>query len=75
MPHRINVMLDDAVWEQFQAIPKGERSGLINEAVSEALLRRQREEAFARIDAMRKTMKPVPGTAEQWVREDRNSHL
>jgi len=74
MTHRINIVLDDAVWEQLREIPQGERSRLINEAVSETLLRRKREEAFARIEELRKTMKPVPGTAEQWVREDRDSH-
>lgn len=74
MAHRVNVMLDDGVWEFLQEIPQGERSRLINQAVSETLLKRKREEAFARIEALRKTMKPVPGTSEQWVREDRDSH-
>ncbi|QSA96795.1 hypothetical protein [Methylococcus sp. EFPC2] len=74
MSHRVNVILDDEVWEQFQAIPKGERSKLINQAVSETLLRRQREEAFARIRARAEAKEKLPGTTEDWVREDRDSH-
>ncbi len=74
MTHRVNVILDDDVWEQIQAIPKGERSRLINQAVSETLLRRQREEAFARIRARAAGKERVPGTTEEWVREDRDSH-
>ncbi len=74
MAHRINVVVEDKVWEQLREIPQGERSRLINQAVSETLLRLKREEAFARIEELRKTMKPVSGTAEQWVREDRDSH-
>jgi len=74
MAHRINVMLDDEVWAQLQEIPKGERSRMISEAVSENLQKRRREEAFARIEELRRTMKPVSGTAEEWVREDRDSH-
>ncbi|QXP84559.1 hypothetical protein [Methylococcus sp. Mc7] len=74
MSHRVNVMLDDEVWASLQEIPQGDRSRLINQAVSETLLKRKREEAFARIEAARMTMKPVPGTSEQWVREDRDSH-
>lgn len=74
MAHRINVMLDDEVWAQLQKVPKGERSKMINEAVSETLQKRKREEAFAHIEQLRKTMKAVPGSAEQWIREDRDSH-
>lgn len=74
MAHRINVILDDAVWEQFQEIPKGERSKLINEAISETLSRRQRQEAWARIRERARTKEPLPGSAEEWVREDRDHH-
>lgn len=74
MSHQLNIMLDDSVWESLQAIPQGERSRFFNEAAANELLRRQREAAMARMDAMRATMTPVPGTSEQWVREDRESH-
>lgn len=74
MTHRINVMLDDEVWEQFKEIPKGERSKLINEAVSETLSRRQRREAWARIRERAKAKEPLPGDAAEWIREDRDHH-
>ena len=74
MAHRVNVIFDDKVWEQLEGVPKGERSRLINEAVSETLLRRQREEAFARIRARAAGKEKLPGTTEEWVREDRDSH-
>jgi len=74
MAHRINVILDDRVWEEFQQIPKGERSSLINQALEEILLRRRRQQAFARLRERAKTKERLPGTTEEWVREDRNSH-
>lgn len=74
MTHRINVILEDEVWARFQAVPKGERSKLINQAISETLLRQQRAEAFAQIEVLRASMNPVPGTTEEWVREDRDQH-
>jgi metal-responsive CopG/Arc/MetJ family transcriptional regulator len=75
MSHRVNVIFDDNVWEQLEEIPKGERSKLINEAVSETLLRRKRQEAFDRIRARAAGKEKLPGTTEEWVREDRDSHL
>lgn len=74
MSHRVNVMLDDQVWEQLQEIPQGDRSRLINEAVSETLLRRRRAEALARIRERAAGKEKVPGTTEEWVREDRDGH-
>ncbi len=74
MSHRINVMLDDEVWESLSQLPKGERSRVINQALQETLLRQGREKAFARIDELRKEMKPLGMSAEEWIRRDRDSH-
>lgn len=74
MSHRINVILDDEVWESLGQLPKGERSRFVNEAVANELLKRQRLSAIASIDARRAKMKPVPGTSEEWIRRDRRSH-
>jgi hypothetical protein len=74
MAHRVNVMLDDRVWEELQKIPPGERSKLVNEVVSEALLKRRQREAWAAIETVRKSLQPVPGRTEDWMREDRDSH-
>ncbi len=74
MSHRINIVFDDAVWEQLQEVPKGERSRVVNQAVSESLVKYRRLKAIAALDELRKTISKVPGTSEQWVREDRDSH-
>lgn len=74
MSHRVNIMLDDSVWESLQQIPRRERRNFFNAAAAAELLRREREQAMARMDAARANMTPVPGTSEQWVREDRESH-
>ena len=74
MSHRINVILDDQVWKEFQQLPKGERSSLINQTLGEILLKRRRQQALARILERAKTKERRPGTAEEWVREDRGSH-
>jgi hypothetical protein len=74
MSHRINVMLDDEVWESLSQLPKGERSRVINQALQETLLRQRREEAFARIEELRKQMEPLGMSAEEWIRRDRDSH-
>lgn len=74
MSHRINVMLDDEVWESLSRLPKGERSRVINQTLQETLLRQRRKEAFARIEELRKQMDPLGMSAEEWVRRDRDSH-
>jgi hypothetical protein len=74
LAHRVNVIFDDTVWQQLEEIPKGERSKLINRAVSETLLRLQREAAWTRIRERAAAKEKLPGTTEQWVREDRESH-
>lgn len=74
MSHRINVMLDDQVWESLSQLPKGERSRVINQALQETLLRQRREEAFARIEELRKEMEPLGMSTEEWIRRDRDSH-
>ena len=74
MSHRVNVMLDDIVWQQFQAVPAGERSRLVNEALASQFLHLQRLEAMARMDALRTRMPALPGSSEEWIREERDAH-
>ncbi len=74
MGHRVNVMLDDEIWESLQQLPKGERSRLVNEALRDLLLRRQRRRAAKDMDTLRNSIPPIPGSTEGWVREDRDSH-
>jgi hypothetical protein len=72
MAHRVNVMIDDEIWLQLKAVPAGERSRLINEAVSMRLLTQRRMRAAERMDRLRQTGKRAKRSAEQQVRLDRN---
>jgi hypothetical protein len=67
-------MIDEALWTDFQSIPPGERSRVLNEALSDLLLRRRRMEAIARMAVLRSEMPVVEGVSEDWVREDRGVH-
>ncbi len=71
MSHRINVILDDEVWESLSQLPKGERSRLINNAIARELLRQQRQRAMEEMDRLRKTPRLTKETAEELVRMDR----
>jgi hypothetical protein len=71
MSHRINVILDDQVWESLGQLPKGERSRLINNAIARELLRQQRQRAMEEMDRLRKTPRLTKETAEELVRRDR----
>jgi hypothetical protein len=71
MSHRINVILDDEVWESLGQLPKGERSRLINNAIARELLRQQRQRAMEEMDRLRKTPRLTKETAEELVRRDR----
>ena len=71
MSHRINVILDDQVWESLGQLPKGERSRLINNAIARELLRQQRQLAMEEMDRLRKTPRLTKETAEELVRRDR----
>ena len=72
MPHRVNVMVDDAAWRVLEKLPRGERSRAVNAAIVEWARHRKRRDAAARMDAMR-TELPSVSTEELvgWVREDR----
>jgi len=43
-------------------------------AGSRTLLRQRREEAFARIEELRKEMQPLGMSTQEWIRRDRDSH-
>lgn len=72
MPHRTNLVLSDDAWEMLQKVPKGRRSEAVSRAVVTNLTMRQRIEAIARMDARRARKTPLPGTAEEWIRKDRD---
>jgi hypothetical protein len=74
MSHRVNVVLDDSVWEEFQQIPRSERSSLINETMEKILLKRRKQAAFARLRERAKHKECLSGTTDEWVRADRDAH-
>lgn len=74
MGHRINVMIDDVVWEELQKVPPGERRRLISEAVGRELRRRGRAKAAAAMDRLRKTPRRKTASAEDLMRADRDAH-
>jgi len=74
MSHRVNIMLDNEVWQAMQALPRGERSRLVNRAIKAYLLQQRRQKVAEAMDALRESTHPLSGSTEQWVREDRESH-
>jgi len=72
MAHRINVLIDEVVWPELEGVPRGERSRVVNRALSEWFQTRRREAAAQRMDGLRERMAPV--TTDEivtWVRQDR----
>ena len=72
MSHRVNILLQDETWEAFKSIPKGKRSTVINALLRDWSLRQKRGTAFKEIEKLTKNMKHLPGSAEEWVRRDRD---
>lgn len=74
MSVRSNIVFDDAVWEALQQTPRGERSRVVNAAVGDWLLRQRRMQASDRITQRRQRAESPELSAEQLIREDRESH-
>jgi hypothetical protein len=73
MAHRLNIMLDDAVWESLQQLPKGARSRYISQAVEERLRRERQQEAAAEMDTLRSKLPPLDDDIDvvEMLRKDR----
>ena len=73
MAHRLNIMLDDTVWESLQQLPKGARSRYISQAVEERLRRERRQSAAAEMDALRSKLPPLDDDIDvvEMLRKDR----
>ena len=56
MSRRINIMVEDNVWENLREIAKGERSKFINDAIRERFLKLQREKAIEAVDEIRNAL-------------------
>ena len=73
MAHRLNIMLDDTVWESLQQLPKGARSRYISQAVEERLRRERQQKAAAEMDALRSKLPPLDDDIDvvEMLRKDR----
>lgn len=72
MTHRVNVILEDAVWQTLSKAPQGERSRIVNNALRQWFHKRSRRDAARRMDELSALLAPV--STEQivaWVREER----
>lgn len=72
MSHRIQITLEDNLWEFLQNIPKNARSQILKQAVTDELTRQHRRQVANQMDELRKKLKPLPGSSEQWLREERD---
>ena len=74
MAHRLNIMLDDAVWQSLQQLPKGARSWYISQAVEERLRRERQQKAAAEMDALRNKLPPLDDDIDvvEMLRKDRS---
>ena len=59
MAHRVNVMLDNKLWEELKQVPTGERSRVVNDAIAEWLKARRRAGVARKMDALRARMPTV----------------
>lgn len=71
MSMRSNIVFDDAVWEDLQQTPRGERSRVVNQAVAEWLQRQRRDAASTRIAARRETVSDPGRSSTELIAEDR----
>ncbi len=71
MSHRINVVIDDQLWEDLRQIPKGERSRLINESLAERLKQKKRERLLDEMQATARGAKPAGEDAVTLLRRQR----
>lgn len=74
MSHRVNILLEDDVWTALRSLPRGERSRAVNKALARWFALQGRRGAVERLKQRRSTLQPVPGTSEEWVRADRDTH-
>ncbi len=71
MSHRINVLIDDQLWEDLRKIPKGERSRLINDSLAGRLKQTKRELLLEEMQATARGAKPSGEDAVTLLRQQR----
>ena len=74
MSRRINIIVNDDIWEFLKEVPQGERSRTINQALREWARRRRRLDAAAEMDRLRNDVEAESVTSDEivrWIREER----
>lgn len=71
MSHRANFIIDEDNWRHLSAVPRGERSRWVNEALAEYRRIQKRRTAASDMDVMSQLLPRVAGHAEDWVSADR----
>lgn len=73
MSRRVNIMVDEQIWQSLQEMPKGERSRFINVAIKDRLLAKRRKTAANKMDELRNNLKPIKGNIDvlELLRQDR----
>ena len=76
MTRRVNIMMDDDAWRVIERLPRGARSRAINTAIREWAGAAARQDASARMDALRARL-PTVETDQivRWIREEREQRL
>lgn len=71
MTHRVNFILDDSVWQALKQVDKGDRSRVVNRALTEWLRKHKRRDAVRKMDELRAVLPTVSmGDIVAWVREE-----
>ena len=72
MSHRVNIMLDDEAWQALQTCVKGERSKVVNSAITAWFKACQRKDALQKMNRLRAELPSTPTQdIVDWIREDR----
>ena len=76
MAKRVNFMLDDDSWRVIKKLPRGTRSRAVNAAIREWAGTSRRQDATARMDALRARLPTVrTDRIVRWIREGREQRL
>jgi hypothetical protein len=54
--HRVNFILDQSVWQAMAKVPPGERSRLVNLAITEWFSQKKRKKSAQKMDALREEL-------------------
>ena len=72
MARRVNIMIDEDSWRVLQKLPRGTRSRAVNAAIREWSGASRKQDASARMDALRARLPAVEtDRIVRWIREAR----